>query len=236
MSDRQRVVILLLAAAGAGVDAVMLLTFGVLTAAQTGNTILLAVAIAHRQWGTGLAAAVSVGGYVAGAALGERVLEGRGARSSGAPLVTSGLLLELLLLAVALLVWRFTPASAGPGGQSGLAALAAIAMGVQSAVTIRLHAGPGTTYVTGTLTTFTIETIRSVRGGARRQFASADLADHPPRAGLYGATWAVYLAAAVAAALLGGRAGSAALLLPIALLTLVVLMRVGAPPRGTDPH
>jgi uncharacterized membrane protein YoaK (UPF0700 family) len=147
--------VLLLAIAGGGVDAVMLAAFGVLTAAQTGNTILLGVALGQGRLGAGLAAGISVLGYVVGAGLGELTMEGRRALRNGRPLVARALVAELLLLTGVLVAWRLMGVYPGPGEQSALVALAASAMGIQSAVVVRLHAGATTTYVTGTLTTFT---------------------------------------------------------------------------------
>lgn len=71
---RRDLMILLLAVAGAGMDAMVILRFGVLTAAQTGNTILLAVHLAQGEFASGLSSAVSVVGYIIGAAVGELVI------------------------------------------------------------------------------------------------------------------------------------------------------------------
>lgn len=86
---RRDLMMLLLSVAGGSVDAVIILGFNVLTAAQTGNTILLATC-------------------------------------------------------------------------SRSVAIAAIAMGVQSAIVLRLHVGPTTTYVTGTLTSFATKIVRGL--------------------------------------------------------------------------
>ena len=71
---RQDLIVLLLSLAGGSVDAAMILGFNVLTAAQTGNTILLAVSLAQGRFATGFYAAVSVIGYMAGAGVGELVI------------------------------------------------------------------------------------------------------------------------------------------------------------------
>lgn len=52
----------------------MILGFNVLTAAQTGNTVLLAVALAQEKLDVGPAAAVSVAAFVVGAAAAELAL------------------------------------------------------------------------------------------------------------------------------------------------------------------
>jgi uncharacterized membrane protein YoaK (UPF0700 family) len=230
--------ILLLAIAGAGVDAVMLVAFGVLTAAQTGNTILLGVALGQGQWGTGLAAAISVIGFVVGSAAGELLIEGGRTRSGGAPLIARALVVELLLLILVLAGWRLAGAAAGPGVRDVLVALAAIAMGIQSAVTVRLRAGPATTYVTGTLTTFTTGMIRSLHwGGAEPSEAPARLgashtAGESQRPWMYGLTWIAYLGSAIVAALLYLELREAALLLPIVAIGLVIV--AASLPRGSS--
>ena len=50
-TDTRKLVVLLAVAAGAA-DAILIVRFDVLTAAQTGNTILLAVALATGNWPT----------------------------------------------------------------------------------------------------------------------------------------------------------------------------------------
>ena len=222
--------ILLLAAVGAGVDAVVLVTFGVLTAAQTGNTVLLGVALGQARWSTGLAAGISVVAYVVGSGIGELVADGGRGRRGGPPLVVRALIIEVLLLIVLLVTWRMTGENIGLAVQDALVALAAVAMGIQSAVTLRLHAGPATTYVTGTLTTFTTEMIRWSRWralergpAAARPDAAGGSATEKPRPAMYGLTWGAYLAGAVATAVLGLRVREAALLLPIVILVAVVV-------------
>ena len=208
-----RMVLLLLAIVGGGVDAVMLAAFGVLTAAQTGNTILLGVALGRGQLDTGLAAGISVVGYVVGTGLGELLVEGRRARPGDGSLVSRALVAELLLLIGVLVAWWLFGASPSPGDRRVLVALTAGAMGIQSAVVLRLHAGATTTYVTGTLTTFTMGMIRWRRAS-----------DHePPAPWISGVTLSVYAAAAVAAAFLWVRAREAALALPLVALAVAML-------------
>lgn len=222
--------ILLLAVVGAGVDAVMISAFGVLTAAQTGNTILLGVAVGQGQWSAGLAAGTSVIGYVVGAGVGELIMEGGRAHRDGPPRVARAVVVELLLLTLILCAWRLLGAPLAPVGQDAFVALAALAMGIQSAVTLRVHAGPTTTYVTGTLTTFTTGMVRRLRWGGpepcpapgHRRVAS-DAPRERERPWMYGATWAAYAAGAIVTALLWLPVREAALLLPIATLTAVLL-------------
>lgn len=235
-------VILLLTVAAAGVDAIMIVAFGVLTAAQTGNTIMLGVAIAQGQPGTALAAGTSVVGYVVGAGLGERMIE-RGRVLHRGPLpVARALVAELLLLVGLLISWWSIGAHVGTGDRIVLVTLAATAMGIQSAVVLRLHVGPTTTYVTGTLTTFIMGLIRWLRFGGpepgpapTRQTSAVTGSGTDELPWIYGVTWSVYLAGAVIGALLYLWAHAAALLLPIALLAVVALAAHVAS-RGQKAH
>lgn len=232
---RRDLSILLLAVAGAGVDAVVLLRFDVLTAAQTGNTILLATALAKGRLTTGLGAAVSIVGYIVGAAIGELVIIGRprnaGRRGAGSPRssVAGPLLAELIPLGGLLLLWHLDGLHPARGAVFLLVALAAVAMGIQSAAVLLLHGGRTTTYVTGMLTIFTTRAIRRLR--PIEMVAAAP----PPRRGAparllwrgpwtFGATWIIYAAGAVLGAIVFVRAGEVALLLPIAVVLAVVAL------------
>jgi uncharacterized membrane protein YoaK (UPF0700 family) len=102
--------VLLLSVAGGSIDAVVILGFHVLTAAQTGNTILLAVAFAERRLATGLHGAVSVVAYVIGSAVGELAILGRKRRSWLSP-VGSALLAELIPIGGLLACWHVAGAT-----------------------------------------------------------------------------------------------------------------------------
>jgi uncharacterized membrane protein YoaK (UPF0700 family) len=222
--------ILLLAVAGGSVDAVVILGFGVLTAAQTGNTILLAVNLAQGRLANGLSSAVSVVGYVIGVAVGERVIVGRRDSASGPSAVGWTLVAELVPLGCLLGYWHLAGPNPAQGTIAVLVALAAIAMGIQSAAVLRLHAGPTTTYVTGTLTTFTTEMIRRLHlmewasnsAPTRQELNSGSLMskDSP---WIYGITWFVYAVGALVSGLLFGWVGEVALVLPIAAIIGVIV-------------
>lgn len=211
-SARGRLV-LLLAFGAAGVDAVVILGFNVLTAAQTGNTILLATALARGDFATGLSSALSVASYVAGAALGEWVLV-RCAREGPAAGKVIGL--EILLLAAALLVWRI--AGQGPAQGIGLTivALAALAMGLQSAAVRGIHAHASTTYITGVLTNFTTDLVEWLLPRRRAGSVGANKPGESPW--WNGAVWVIYLTGAVLNGILFLRIGELALLVPLAIL------------------
>jgi uncharacterized membrane protein YoaK (UPF0700 family) len=237
---RRDLLVLLLALAGGGVDAVVILGFGVLTAAQTGNTILLAVALAQGQFTTGVHSATSIAGYMLGAAVGELVIVGRRVGASWLTPVGRTLLAELVPLVGLLIAWRLAGPNPDAGTSTGLVALAAMAMGIQSAAVLRIHAGPTTTYVTGTLTTFTTETIRWLR----LIETAAPLASTPQepsgtgvlsseRPWIYGVTWLVYAGGALSSGLLFLWVGAAALFLPIAAIVAVVVAGLAVREKGT---
>ncbi|MGB5831572.1 MAG: YoaK family protein [Thiohalocapsa sp.] len=146
---RQVVSAWLLVVAGGSVDAVVLLGFNVLTAAQTGNTMLLAVALARGDAVGGISAALSVLAFVLGVTLGAVLL--RRVATNPASLLPT-LLTEAVLLGGLLGFWiSVQPLSRHE--ELGVIALAALAMGLQSALALHLR-GPSTTYMTGTLATF----------------------------------------------------------------------------------
>lgn len=150
--------------AGGGVNAAMILRFDVLTAAQTGNTILLAVALAERRLTAGFYAAISVVAYVIGSATGELVISGPPKHSRLSP-IERGLLTELVPLTALLACWHIAATRPHPSSIATLVGLSAIAMGIQSAVVLKIHVGPTTTYVTGTLTTFATCAVQRIPEG-----------------------------------------------------------------------
>jgi uncharacterized membrane protein YoaK (UPF0700 family) len=212
--------ILLLAIVGGGVDAVIMLGFGVLTAAQTGNTILLAVALSQHHFATGLSSAVSIGSYIAGTALGELLIDMRREPLSRTPRVRAALVVELAAVLGLFALWQATASNPSTRTSLPLIVLAAVAMGIQSATVLRLHAGPATTYVTGTLTTFTVDVIRWPHLVETSTGESTAFTGHRPW--IYGVTWLVYLGGATSTGLLYVSVGPMALLLPVAAIVIVL--------------
>ena len=232
---RRDLMILLLAVAAAGVDAAIILAFGVLASAQTGNTILLGVALAHGKLATGLHAAVSIVGYVSGAAMGELIVVGNRDSAGWLSAVGRALVAELVLLGCLFVLWHL----AGPTPVEGmivlLVVLAAVAMGIQSVATLRLGAGATSTYLTGMVTAFTIDVIQRVRPAE-----IAPSSPQPPDRRSLGAPagqfpWLALVAAIVFAlgAIVGGllflRVGETALILPIAAIATVVVAEARRP-------
>jgi uncharacterized membrane protein YoaK (UPF0700 family) len=232
MRWRSEISPLLLTLAAAGVDAIVILGFNVLTAAQTGNTVLLAVAVARGDAETGSNAAVSVAAFVAGAIVGELLCGRPGAGRRRAPGILPALLIEMLLLIALLLILLVIEPAAG---RSAIA-LAASAMGIQSAAVLRLQ-GPSTTYITGMLATFSTGYVRWIRAGRvrRPRSRSAESNAQPPdrlpwRNGLI---WVVYLSGAIVCGILFLRSGVLALLVPIAAICAVIAIELSAPAAET---
>lgn len=120
---------------------------------MTGNLVLLGLAAARVSGDVAAHTAVAFAGYIAGAALGSRM----GGRPQGedvlwpAP-VTATLLVELLAFAGFTVGWELTDSHPAGAGQLGLLAIAALAMGLQSAAMRSVGATLSTTYLTGTFT------------------------------------------------------------------------------------
>jgi uncharacterized membrane protein YoaK (UPF0700 family) len=224
--------ILLLAIAGGSVDAVMILAFNVLTGAQTGNTVLLGAALAQGRMAAAFGSTVSVVGYVIGAALGEFILVRHHDTWPWPSAVGTVLIAELIPFGCLFIVWRLAGPDPVQETKYTLVIYAASAMGIQSAAMLRLHGGPTTTYITGTVTTFATKLIRWL------QLVEAAPAPSPEQQELiqmtvlsaiggpwiYGLTWFVYVTGAVGGGLLFLYTREMALLLPIAAIVVVVIV------------
>jgi uncharacterized membrane protein YoaK (UPF0700 family) len=220
--------VLLLAVAGASVDAAIFLAFGVFPAAQTGNAIILGAAVAQGRLVTGLRSLVSVVGYIGGSAVGELVVIGY--RGADPPLAAAGraLATELAPLLFLFVCWHLTGAAPAQATAVALIALAAIAMGIQGAAVLRISAGPATTYITGSLTIFTTRTIRwlhHVETAPEQSPKEQDLSSNgAPLSStrIYGLTLLIYLLGATVSAVLYLHFGEFAILLPIVVISTVV--------------
>ena len=137
---------------------------GVFTSVITGNLVVFGLAVARASASLAGHTAVSVAGYVLGVAIGARVIAlarrrrrpatAEDAEDEDWPLiVTAALGVELALLAVLSAGWELASARPSGAGQYLLLAVAATAMGVQSAAVRGLGRGDfSTTYLTGQLT------------------------------------------------------------------------------------
>lgn len=218
---------LLLTLTGAGVDAMVILGLNVLTAAQTGNTILLAVAIARGDAVTGLNAAVSVGAFIIGCFLGEfalRVCKGIDRRGDGVLLL---LLVEVVLLTLLLLLWRRGEPATGYYAVT-VVSLAAFTMGLQSAIVLYVQ-GPSTTYMTGMVATFGTGLVRWLSLGLRRARHDEPVSGevHQPSGFPWrnGGGWLIYLVGAILSGLLFLQLGALAMLMPIGTAIVAIGLR-----------
>ena len=212
----QNALLLLLAGAAGCIDALSYLGLGqVFTANMTGNTVLLGVALCRARWWAVARSGAALVGFLTGVAVGAAVAE-RGREDVAWPRsVTAALALEFAALLVLAAGWAF--AGETRAVLYCLIFVSALAMGVQSAAVGRLGVSSvSTTYVTGTLTTFTRRSVDRLRPGGK-----------DPKRGprLTAGVWLSYLAGAIT----GGAAGAwwtrGAILPPLVLVAAVVATR-----------
>jgi uncharacterized membrane protein YoaK (UPF0700 family) len=153
-------------------DAVAFVRLGnVFTSVMTGNMVLMGIAVGQPDlsalWHAGLAVLSYIVGAMAGGSLSGRADPDDGVWPAR---VTVALVIELVLFVVVNVVWMASDADLGATGQISLAAVAALALGIQSSAVIRLNvSGMSTTYLTGTLTHVARSLIveRNLRGNGR---------------------------------------------------------------------
>lgn len=209
--------ILLSGVAGA-VDGVGYVLLRVFTAHVTGNTVHVGTDLGRvdlgAAWRPALAIASFVAGVVAGAAVRDACVR-HAVPARAAVLGVAGLLLAAFLgVGVATeRAWAEAPRFAA------LAAIAALAMGCQNAVTPRVGGRRVRTYVTGTMTELGEALLVAARSGGER---AASLR----RAAELFAVWLAYLAGGIASGAAGSRWGVDATLLPIAGIAIAVAIEV----------
>jgi uncharacterized membrane protein YoaK (UPF0700 family) len=204
--------LLALAAAGGVVDGLSFLGLGqVFTANMTGNTVLLGVAVARHSGTDAARAAVALGGFAVGAALGTLLMPRRGTqpwpRIAERPFAFESVaLLVLLILWVAIGVDQI---------RLLLIAVSAVAMGAQSAAVRASHvSGVNTTFVTGTLLNAIARSVERLRGDERG----------PAGPTLPGVTWLIYGIGALVGAV-GVNAWHAGIVaLPVAIVAAVTVV------------
>jgi uncharacterized membrane protein YoaK (UPF0700 family) len=176
-------------ALGGGVfDATSYIALGkVFTANMTGNTVLLAIAVARGSGADAARSAVALGGFSVGAAVG--VMLTASTVGSWPSRAGGALALEVLGLAALLVLWAVLGV---PAIRYVLIAVAGSVMGLQSAA-VRASdiRGVNTTYMTSTL----LNAIARVVERARRTRARRDGPSLP------GAAWVTYGLGALVAAL-----------------------------------
>jgi uncharacterized membrane protein YoaK (UPF0700 family) len=210
-SERTKIATLIgMAGIGGYADAVSYLGLGhVFTAAMTGNTVLLALAVGEQEWSAAARATVALLGFVGGVAVGQLVVGRFAARTHWPRAVSIGLLVELVLLLALAVGWYLSGSETGWWVLHPLIAVSALAMGVQSATARALGvAAVATTYVTGTLTALScgmVDWLRSPRA-ARKADANQPREPLSPATvygpALPGVAWGIY----ALGALLGGLA------------------------------
>jgi uncharacterized membrane protein YoaK (UPF0700 family) len=154
--ERKRdVLVILLTLVTGSIDAIGFTRLGgVFTSVMTGNMVLLGVAAGKGDVSLALHTGIAFLGFVAGSLVGARVA-GHAHKDDEIwprPILVA-LILELVVLFIFATWWEI--ASAAPAGSAEYAMLGvnAVALGVQSAATLRFGiSGLSTTYLTGTLT------------------------------------------------------------------------------------
>ncbi len=161
-------VALLLAVTGGFVDAVgYLVLFKMFTAHMSGNTVAMGIHMAQKDWGDALHRGFAIPVFVIGVAFGSTIQEIL-ARSGRRSTYAATFFLETILLGVFMALgqevlgasniaqvpaWRYY----------ALAALPALAMGLQNATLHRIELGTiRTTYISAILTNFTQEMVRAL--------------------------------------------------------------------------
>jgi uncharacterized membrane protein YoaK (UPF0700 family) len=197
------------------VDAVAFFGLGVFTANMTGNTVLLAGAIAGR-FGAHVPGAIGLGlplislaGFAAGAGAAAAFLRREIARPPVRARIALSTVAALLAIGAAIDPLRHP--------QNAIAAVAVLSavMGVQSVVAVRAGVpGVSTTFVTGTL-------VRSIVDALGTPAATPQLHDEA-RTNAW--VWACYLAGATAGAVALRAMGAPALWIPAGVVALLLPM------------
>lgn len=198
----QSLMLILLGFTGGYVDSMSYFGFErVFTAAMTGNTVLLALAIAQGDPPAALRSGLALFGFVGGVALTHELARRTASRTGMGP--ARCLLVEFVFLAGLAITWTvpgFEPVRSGP---LLLILLAAAAMGMQSiAVREMGQAGIATTYITGTITKLTADGLDWARGLLTRA-RSSPRSEEPVRQSLSGpwlsfSVWLIYALGAIA--------------------------------------
>jgi uncharacterized membrane protein YoaK (UPF0700 family) len=125
----------------------------VFASVMTGNLVVLGFAVERLSGILAAHTAVAFAGYVVGVAAGTRLVPAGRLPRWRMHRAIPALLVELVLLAGFAVGWELTGTTPRGASQLTLLAVAAAAMGVQSAAASGLSSRVSTTYLTGTLTT-----------------------------------------------------------------------------------
>jgi uncharacterized membrane protein YoaK (UPF0700 family) len=127
---------------------------GVFTSVMTGNMVLLGVAAGKGDVSLALHTGIAFLGFVVGSLVGARVAGHAHEDDDLWPRpILRALILELVVLFIFAAWWEITSAAPAGGAEYAMLSINAVALGVQSAATLRFGiSGLSTTYLTGTLT------------------------------------------------------------------------------------
>lgn len=197
---------------------------GVFTSVMTGNMVVFGLSLAHGSVILAAHTVAAFAGYVLGVTLGTQIAWHHTARRAGTdgenewpPHITLALLAEFTLFAGVVIGWEVTGARPAGAAKFVILALAACAMGIQSAAVNQMGLGNvSTTYLTGTLTGLVTSVARPDRRrpGLRRPGVLAGL-----------------LAGAVLAGVLIANAAAAVPFLPLAAVGATAALASGRFPR-----
>jgi uncharacterized membrane protein YoaK (UPF0700 family) len=158
--------LVVLAGAAGMMDAVAYLGLGVFTTMMTGNTVLLAFAVARGQLAQILPAGLALAAFATGAAAGALITGADRPDGTWPRVVTRALAWESVVLAVFAAAWQVAGASRGTPTTALLILLSSLAMGMQAAAVRHLGVpGVATTYITSTLTALSAEIVGWARAG-----------------------------------------------------------------------
>lgn len=218
-STRRDSLVVLLAFAGASVDAISYLALGhVFTANMTGNTILLVVALIENNTQGLLRSGLALAGYIMGTAAGAAIAAGSKKEEEWPPRVNIILGAELAALIVFGAIWLAAGTPMPPAITHTLIVLSAATMGAQSVAVHRLRVGYiTTTHITGMIVGLTTSVVNRLRGVQQENRQS----DEGPI--LPAVTWIVYVGGALASAVVEQRWHQATILLPLAAILVVMI-------------
>ena len=223
--------ILLLTWAAGSMDALGYLGLDhVFTANMTGNTVLLGLATGRGEVLAALRSFSALLGFVAGVGAGAAAIQSQKPASSTKRAVSRAILVEGAVLAAFTILWHLPVRATSPSALQLLIALAAAAMGIQSAIVRRLNLpGVATTYITGTITSLVAGlTSRLSRARALSRSTAvagrATIRDH--RVQLQAGVFVVYAVAAVVSGVFQARLPALVAFSPLVAIVVVFILLV----------
>ncbi len=196
----------------------------VFTANMTGNSVLLAIALAQLDGEAAARSSTALVGFLGGAIIGAGIVERDRMETVWPPAVTLALTIECGILVAFAAGWHLTNVASAAVTTTALIVLSSLAMGVQSAAIRRRGvSGIATTYITGTLTYLMAQLMRP---------RSKDRVAAPsPRPVLLSAVCILYCGGAAAAAVSLRWNSWLGLMLPAGVVALVVVTAAMSFPR-----